>query len=294
MAVFTQKIIKAGIFLSLLPEWLGSFVVRRFFSVEREMDLIMNHLTPELQRIRNGESGDEVTFAAMTLNLPKEDGTLRTVAESAHLFNNVALASIHTTSHFTAFAFHELACRPELVQDLRNEVATLGQDRTPETVAKLPLMDSFFREVLRYDSDHLGMHHLAMHDTVLSTGHVIPKGSLVVGAIRQAHTDPRFAPIDEDSGLPITGDVSLDEFDAYRYAKSGLKATTASGGHLTFGLGAHACPGRYFASNEIKYVVAEMIMRYDVRTQTGERAKDNILLGMTSFPPREPLIFEAL
>lgn len=295
MAVFTQKIIKAGIFLSLFPEWLGNFVVRRLFSVEYEMDLIMKLLVPELQRIRDGEDEDyEVSFASMALNLPKEDGSLRSVQDSAYLFNNVALASIHTTSHFASFAFHELACRPSLVQDLRSEVATLGDNRTPDTVGKLPLMDSFFREVLRFDSDYLGMHHLAMVDTTLSTGQVIPKGSLVVGAVRAVHDDPRFAPIDQDSGEVIVGDTPLDEFDAYRYLDKNLKATTVSLGHLTFGLGAHACPGRFFASSEIKYVVAEMIMRYDMKTKSGKRAKDNVLLGMTRFPPREPLIFEAL
>lgn len=296
MAVFTQKIIKAGVFLTLLPSWLGNFVVQRFFSVEYEIDLIMKLLVPELRKIRNGERGDnyEPSFATMVLNLPKMDGSPRSVESSAYLFSNIALASIHTTSHFSTFAFHELACRPTLMQDLRNELATLDGEYTPESVAKLPLMDSFFREVLRFNADYLGLHHLAMQDTTLSTGHVVPKGTMVIGAVQQIHNDPQYAPVDADTGEAIVGNSPLDEFDAYRYVGKNIKATSVGLGHLSFGLGAHACPGRFFASNEIKYVIAEMITKYNIRTKSGKRAKDTVLLGMTRFPPSEPLLFEAL
>ncbi|CEP17468.1 hypothetical protein [Parasitella parasitica] len=296
MAQFTQKIIKAGVFMSVLPTWLGNFIVRKFFSVEREMDLIMRLLVPELEKIRNGQAGDnyEVTFTSMALNLPKEDGSARSVQDAAYYFNNIALASIHTTSHFASFALHELACRPTLVHDLRKEVATLGTNRTPETVAKLPLMDSFFREVLRCNTDYLGMHHLTIQDTALSTGQVIPKGSLVVGALDQVHRDSHFLPADDETGEPFLGNSPLDVFDAYRFVGKKIKSTTVGLDYLTFGFGAHACPGRYFAANEIKYVIAEMIVRYNVTTKTGNRAQDNVLLGMTRFPPREPLIFKGL
>ena len=296
MASFTQKIIKAGVFLSFFPDWLGRFLVRNFYSVEREMDLIMNLLVPELRRIRDGEVGDdyEVTFATMALNLPKEDGTYRTVEDAAFYFNSIALASIHTTSHFATFALHELACRPSLVADLRKEISTLGNERTPESVANLPLMDSFFREVLRFDVDYLGLHHLTLKDSTLSTGHIIPQGTLVVGALEQTHRDIRYLPVDQKSGEVIVGESSLDVFDAYRFVHKKMKATMVGESYLTFGVGAHACPGRYFAANEIKYLLAEILVRYNVRTKSGARAKENVLFGMTRFPPKEPLIFEGL
>jgi len=33
---------------------------------------------------------------------------------------------------------------------------------------------------------------------------------------------------------------------------------------ITFGVGRHACPGRFFASNEIKVVLVELLKRFDV------------------------------
>jgi cytochrome P450 len=297
MASFTQKIIRAGMVMTTLPEWLGNIIVRRFLSVEHEMDIIMGLLVPELEKIRNGEvdaDQEEVTFSAMALKVPKEDGSQRSVQDAAYYFNSIALASIHTTSHFTTFALHELSCRPSLVQDLRTELATLGNDRTPESVATLSLMDSFFREVLRHNTDHMGLHHLALKDTTLSTGQVIPKDSMVVCAIDQVHRDERFLPIDEDTGEACLGDSPLDQFDAYRFYGKNIKSTTVGLEYLPFGLGAHACPGRFFAVNEIKYVIGELLLRFNIKTKSGKRAKDNVLLGMTRFPPLEPLIFEGL
>ncbi|KAI9471902.1 MAG: cytochrome P450 [Benjaminiella poitrasii] len=293
MATFTQKIIKAGAFLTILPSWLGKLVVRHFLSVEHEMDLIMNLIVPELEKIRAGEYGDdyEPTFCTLALDLPKEDGSIRSVGDAAYYFNSIALASIHTTSHFASFALHELACRPDLVESLRHEIvaASLEADssRTPENIGQLPLLDSFFREVLRCNVDYLGLHHLALQDTMLSSGHVIPKGSLVLCAMEQLHRTMSYYENDEDPQ-----DAPLDEFDAYRFVGKDIKSTAVGLEYITFGLGAHACPGRFFAANEIKYVIVELIMRFNIRTRSGKRAKDNVVLGMTRFPPREPLVFE--
>lgn len=36
-----------------------------------------------------------------------------------------------------------------------------------------------------------------------------------------------------------------------------------------FGWGRHACPGRFFAANEIKMIVATYILTYDIRLPDG-------------------------
>jgi cytochrome P450 len=40
---------------------------------------------------------------------------------------------------------------------------------------------------------------------------------------------------------------------------------------LSFGLGRHACPGRFFASQEMKLMLAHIVMEYDVRVVGGKR-----------------------
>jgi cytochrome P450 monooxygenase-3 len=40
---------------------------------------------------------------------------------------------------------------------------------------------------------------------------------------------------------------------------------------LHFGHGIHACPGRFFASNEIKVVLIELLQNWDIRLKGDEK-----------------------
>ncbi|KAI9254307.1 cytochrome P450 [Sporodiniella umbellata] len=278
IAMFTSKVIRASMTLIALPMWLGKIVLRRFFSVEKEMDLIMTRLVPMLQKVRNGVE-IEPSYATMALSLPKEDGNLRSVEDVAYYFKDIAFASIHTTSHFASLALHELSTRPELMQDLIDEINTLDT-KTPETVAALPLMDSFLREILRSYGDFMGLNHLAMKDTVLSTGQVIREGSTIVLAIDDAQHDPAHFPSPD-----------LETFNPRRFMNSSLKSSTIGLDLLVFGIGSHACPGRYFAVNEIKYIIGEIITKYNLEPKSGSHTKEKIVFGMYRFPTQEPLVF---
>lgn len=45
--------------------------------------------------------------------------------------------------------------------------------------------------------------------------------------------------------------------------------------HLVFGHGKHACPGRFFAGNEIKVVLIFLLMKYDWKFTSEDRKEDN-------------------
>ncbi|KAI7852610.1 cytochrome P450 [Circinella umbellata] len=289
MATFTQSIIDAAAPLIILPDTIGDLVVKRFFSVEPQLDILMEVIVPLLTKIRSGEiPDDEITFVSMALNLPKADGTLRSVRDAAYWFKDVAMASIHTTTQFTTFALHELSCRPELVEELRTEIGKLGDKRTPDNIGEIKLLDSFLREVLRYDIDNLTLLHLVLQDLTLSTGHFVPKDALIINALEDAHKDSAL--YNEHDPIAQT---PMDQFDAYRFMDSPeLQSSKIGEDLISFGLGSHACPGRYFAVHEIKYVLAELLMRYNISTKTGERGKDINVTGMVKFPPKETLIFE--
>lgn len=104
------------------------------------------------------------------------------------------------------------------------------------------------------------MNRVATKATILSDGTVIPKGaSLFVSSDRM-----------RDSAVH----ANPDQFDAYRFLRmreeSPEKATAAnyvtpSPDHLAFGFGKHACPGRFFVSNEIKIALCHILLKYDFR-----------------------------
>jgi cytochrome P450 len=66
-----------------------------------------------------------------------------------------------------------------------------------------------------------------------------------------------------------------DDFDAWRYIKLADSTgdrnhwmfVTTSPDHIGFGHGLHACPGRFFAANEIKIALTFMLLRYDWRVE---------------------------
>jgi len=57
--------------------------------------------------------------------------------------------------------------------------------------------------------------------------------------------------------------------------------------NLGFGHGQHACPGGFFASNEIKVVPVEMLRRYDValKDDGGSGARPKTIGAGTSYFP---------
>jgi cytochrome P450 len=93
----------------------------------------------------------------------------------------------------------------------------------------------------------------------LSDGTTIPKGA-TLGLPTLASTDPTFYPD------PLT-------FDGYRFlnlSKEPGGATkntfvSTSNEHIIFGHGKHACPGRFFASNEIKIILIHLLSNYELK-----------------------------
>lgn len=56
---------------------------------------------------------------------------------------------------------------------------------------------------------------------------------------------------------------------------------------LTFGYGRHACPGRFFAVNEIKMIMAQAILQYEVRNVDGVTERyPNKQVGSSVWPPQ--------
>lgn len=62
---------------------------------------------------------------------------------------------------------------------------------------------------------------------------------------------------------------------------------------MQFGGGRHACPGRWFASHQIKMVLAAMIGRYEVRLKDGEGRPESIVFQTNQFPdPKAEILFK--
>lgn len=109
------------------------------------------------------------------------------------------------------------------------------------------------------------MRRLARKTVTLSDGTTIRKGtSIFVSGERM--WDPKVYP-------------NPNEFDAYRFLRlretpgneTSAQLVSVSPQHLGFGLGKHACPGRFFAANEIKIALCHILLKYDFRLAEGSQ-----------------------
>jgi cytochrome P450 len=64
--------------------------------------------------------------------------------------------------------------------------------------------------------------------------------------------------------------------------------------NLAFGYGRHACPGRFFAANEMKLIIARLILGYDIKMPEGLTERyDQVEIGKTTMPhPAKPLLLK--
>lgn len=66
--------------------------------------------------------------------------------------------------------------------------------------------------------------------------------------------------------------------------RSSLLVTT-SADHLGFGHGVYACPGRFFAANEIKVALCHILMKYEWKLAPGTDASPMVLGAATMSNP---------
>ena len=125
-----------------------------------------------------------------------------------------------------------------------------------------------------------------MRDYTYSDGTLVPKGYLTCTVSVPVHHDESIYP-------------NAAKFDGFRFvnnvpSKSSSSTTTSttlsspltstSLDYLAFGTGPNQCPGRFMAAYELKFIMAYLILNFDMRMeQDGVRPKD-LWIGSQCFP----------
>lgn len=95
----------------------------------------------------------------------------------------------------------------------------------------------------------------------------------------------------------LTDDQAFDPYRFYRLRSGetadpiGYKSTeqyqfvTVTKENMGFGYGRHACPGRFFAANEIKLILARLLLDFDFKMPEGETKRfDNVVVASSIIP----------
>lgn len=118
---------------------------------------------------------------------------------------------------------------------------------------KLHLLDSFLKESQRHDRGRTSIIRYLTSPITLSTGLHLPSGTRIV--LESKFWDPTIYP-------------EPQKFDPYRFITKGQEGgkwsyVSTSSEHSGFGMGEHACPGRFFVANEIKVAMCFLLLKYE-------------------------------
>ncbi|KAF5003208.1 hypothetical protein FDECE_10226 [Fusarium decemcellulare] len=281
MRVYTTELSLAAQSMRMKPLWLRPFAYLfdpQVKALSKTVRTAYSKIGPELQH-RQKKSAEAISKGQPILKRLDSINWFEEIASiEGRKFDVVAgqlslsFAAIHTTSLTTAYTLFDIISHPELVRELRQEIIDVlkedgGWRKT--TLYKLKLLDAVMKESQRLTPiGFLMVCRVTTEKVTLSDGHVIPKGVQVNVPNIHMQEDGTIYP-------------KPQQFDAKRFlklreqpgAESKHQFVTTSELHMAFGHGKHACPGRFFASNEIKLILAHLLMNYDWELKDGIRPR---------------------
>lgn len=195
---------------------------------------------------------------------------------------------------------HDFICRlydligycPEVIPELCDEIKTVlaanGNVFTTQALQQMKLLDSVMRETQRYNPTTLATfrRHI-IRDVTPSDGTFLPKGSVIsvqsygVAFDSASYLEPtvynpyRFRDIRAGKAEDPLGYTNKEQHQFISVTKE----------NTAFGYGRHACPGRFFASNEIKILLANILLDYEIKMPPGETGRYKNLVHQTSIVP---------
>ncbi|CAG8519409.1 1762_t:CDS:10 [Diversispora eburnea] len=221
--------------------------------IRKHLLTLKKHLKPELEKrlkekkILGNKYEPPMDIVQCYLNNPKyetkviTDDYLNKICEFLFI---IVVASIHTTTRYTTCALYDFAGRPELWDDIYEEQVRIDKESNGE------LSLQHINKMVKLDTP---VPHKCMETYTLKNGMTIPKDRMVQGYLKDIHHNTSFLP--------------------YHGLENNFPASKTDKDYLIFGTGKHACPGRFFAVNEIKILMHKLILNYHIKTPSGKMEK---------------------
>ena len=195
----------------------------------------------------------------------------------------IGLGSIHTIKNAVAHLMYDLCAHPEYMGEMREEVENVflagGQWDKP-TLTKLWKLESLMTESQRVNPPQLmSFYHRTLKPITLSDGTFLPAHTQLAIPAASMLFDPAITPNPEAFDPLRSYRARLEPGESIRH-----QYTKTSKTHMHFGHGKHACPGRAFAVNEVKMIVAALLIGFEFKQVNGEGRPRNIMLDEFVFP----------
>ncbi|KAI9465132.1 cytochrome P450 [Lactarius psammicola] len=292
---FAVNVVKTATVISMFPKLFRPIVARLLSNlpsqIRQEMEFIRPMVEERFARMEEfGDDWDDKPNDMLMWLMSEAKGVERSLEGLARRMLLGNFAAIHTTSTTFTNVLYRLLSNPEYVEPLRHEVETAVAEEgwTKAGMDKMHKVDSFLRETQRVDSTGiLAMVRLTLRPFTFSNGVTVPAGALIALPSAAVHLD---------------GEIfrNPEEFDGYRFsqlrerdgdAAVGHQATSTTPENLNFGYGRHACPGRFFAVNEVKALLAHILVTYDVKFEEGKQAPRSLTINSSRIPGKANVMF---
>ncbi|KDR68414.1 hypothetical protein GALMADRAFT_1044748 [Galerina marginata CBS 339.88] len=267
---FAVDVFLSARFINLFPKLLRPIVGRCMTKVPANIKRAISHVGPLIeyqleQEKRHGKDWPDKPNNLISWLLDEAEGPRRAVKDLVVRLFAINFAAIHTTTSALSEVLFNLAAYPQYAAPMREEVeAVIEADGwTKLAMGKLRKVDSFIKESQRLGAGSLSLNRKVVKDFTFSNGITLPAGTELAAATYSTHMD------DRNYDNP-------DAFQGFRFAEMHDEVGESMKRHfvsltpeyLTFGTGRHACPGRFFAANEIKAMFAFILLNYDVKLPT--------------------------
>lgn len=216
---------------------------------------------------------------SLMLNSTYKDGVKMTDQEIANLLIGVLMGGQHTSAATSAWFILHLAEKPELQEELYNEVlATLNKrggkflELSYEDLQEMPLINNTIKETLRM---HMPLHSIFRkvknNLVVPNTSYVVPKGHYVLVAPGYSHMSDKWFPNANDFNphrwTEMENSNSQDD-DGVDYGFGKVTKGVASP-YLPFGGGRHRCIGEQFAYVQLGTILASYVYNIKWKYEKG-------------------------
>jgi cytochrome P450 len=260
------------------PAWLRPLAEHWDANVKKvnESIEVMGRLIEPLVEARHGSGKEHNDMLAWAMACCPPDRSTDLRWQAMYMLQ-IGTASIHVTSTTVTHLWFDLAARPQYLAELRAEIEEVAASEPEGKLGKTSLprlkkLDSFMKESMRLNPFSVtGFSRKVMTDLTMADGTVFPAGITITAPVSRISMDP-----------DIYDDP--ETFDGLRFCKlrerpgneTKYQYVATNKETLNWGHGNHACPGRFFANNEIKFIMSHLILHYDIKLPDGEGRPQNI------------------
>ncbi|OHW94725.1 ent-kaurene oxidase [Colletotrichum incanum] len=299
--MFTVDLFSAIAELKRWPNWgpirrIASYFIPQVKKLKEHRARSIAFLVPVIQKRRSttiSTAGDKPKDMLQWLIEKSGKFGVKEDEDIAMVLILLGVAAIHTTTMAVTQTLYDLVgyC-PEIIPELRKEISSAQAAHNgvinTEALYQMKLLDSVMRESQRLNPTNvMRMQRCVLQSFQLADGTTIPAGIDIAVPALPVNLDeskyPQPLQFDPHRFVRLRSGVDADPIGyASREQYQFISVTKEN---MAFGFGKPACPGRFFAANEMKLILIRLLQDYDMKMPKDIKGRyPNIIRG-TSISP---------